>query len=232
MKRITLILAMAASISAAACLQKDTTSTIYLRQDGSLDWVVLEQDVRSDEIDPAKRTAEETAYVDAAARGEHGVAEGFLALGADDVRIRWLRSTRPYAVMVDARFESLTAIFERQLTACRIPHEIGSTQDGDVTTWKLWIDAGPDGEGLEGDHGDGCDDGFEGLTDAMDITIVLESGRFTNAAGFTLEGADTAVVDQEGIETACKTTGQIEFSLSWTAVPQAGSTLRATQPKH
>jgi hypothetical protein len=217
MKRITLILAMAASIAAAACLQKDTTSTIYLRQDGSLDWVVLEQNVRSNDTDAAKRLAEETAYVDAVARGEHGVAEAFLALGADDVRIRWLRSERPYAVMVDARFDSLTDIFEQLLTRCRIPHETGMTQDGGVTTWRLWIDAGPDGEGLEGDHGDGCDDGFEGLTDAMDMTIVLESGRFTAATGFTLQGADTAVIDEEGIEKASKTSGRIELSLSWTS---------------
>jgi len=217
MKRITLALVMAASIAPTACLQKDTTSTIYLRQDGSLDWVVIEQNVRSDETDAAKRIAEETAYLDAVASGEQGVAETFLALGADDVRIRWLRSERPYAVMVDARFDSLAGVFDRWLTRCRVPHETGMTQDGGVTTWRLWIDVGPDGEGIEGDHGDGCDDGLDGLMDALDMRIMLESGTFTSATGFKLEGTDTAVIDQEGVEHAYKTTGRIELSLSWTA---------------
>jgi len=216
MKRIPLILAMAASLAATACLQKDTTSTIYLRQDGSLDWVVLEQNVRSDETDAAKRITEEFAYVDEVARGEHGVVEAFLALGADDVRIRWLRGTRPYAVMVGARFDSLADIFEHLLTRCQVPHEVGITQDGGVTTWRLWIDVGPDGEGTEGDHDERCDHGLEGLSDALKMRLVLESGTFTAATGFKLESADTAVIDEEGIEMASKTSGRIELSLSWT----------------
>jgi hypothetical protein len=217
MKRTTLILAMAASLAATACLQKDTTSTIYLRQDGSLDWVVLEQNVRSDETDAAKRITEEFAYVDEVARGEHGVVEAFLALGADDVRIRWLRSERPYAVMVDARFDSLAGLFERPLTKCGIPHEVGITQDGGVTTWRLWIDVGPDGENVQGNDAEGCDDGLDGLTDALNWTIVLESGAFTYATGFKLEGTDTAVIDKEAGENAVKTSGRFELSLSWTA---------------
>jgi hypothetical protein len=217
MKRITFAVAMAASLAATACLQKDTTSTIYLRQDGSLDWVVLEQNVRSDETDAAQRLAEETAYVDEVARGEHGVAEAFLALGADDVRIRWVRSERPYAAMVDARFDSLAGLFDRPLTKCGIPHEVGITRNGGVTTWRLVIDSGPDGEGLEGDHDEGCDDGLDGLSDALSMTIVLASGTFTAATGFKLKGADTAVIDEEGVEKASKSSGRIELSLSWTA---------------
>jgi hypothetical protein len=217
MKRISLALALAASLAATACLQKDTTSTIYLRQDGSFDWVVLERNVRSDETDAAKRITEESAYVDEVTRGEHGVAKGFLALGAADVRIRWLRGTRPYAVMVDARFDSLTDTFERLLTKCRIPHEVGTSQDGGVTTWRLWIDVGLDGGGVESNDAEGCDDGLGGLTDALEVTMVLESGTFTNATGFTLEGADAAVIDEAGVENAVKTSGRIELSLSWTA---------------
>jgi len=232
MKRITLILAMAASLAATACLQKDTTSTIYMRQDGSLDWVVLEQNVRSDGTDAATRVAEETAYVEAVARGEHGVAEGFLALGGDDVRIRWLRGTRPFAVMVDARFDSLAGLFDRPLTKCAVPHEVGITQDGGVTTWSLVIDSGPDGEGLEGDHDEGCDAGLDGLTDALTMTIVLESGTFTAATGFTLKGADTAVIDEEGIERASKTSGRIELSLSWTSAAPSQRPLSGAPSAH
>jgi hypothetical protein len=146
------------------------------------------------------------------------VAEAFLALGADEARVRWLRSARPYAVMVDARFESLAGIFDRPLTRCGIPHGVGITQDGDVTTWRLWMDVGPDGEHVDLDHHEGCDDGLDGLAEALDkLTIVLVSGRFTGMTGFKLEGPDTAVYDEEGVESAAKTSGQLELSLSWTA---------------
>lgn len=228
MKRMTLAVTLAASLAATACLQKDTTSTIYLRQDGSLDWVVLERNVRSDEADAAARISEESSYVEAVRRGEHGVVEGFLALGADEVRVRWLRGRRPYAVMVDARFMSLADMFEKPLAACGIPHEIAMTQDGTVTTWRLRVDVGPDGEGLEGlqDERPGCDDGLDGVTDALDVTIMLDSGTFTTATGFKLNGGDTAVIDEAGVENAFKTTGRIEFSLSWTAAASPGAHLR------
>ena len=215
MKHFTLTLAMAVSLTSAACLQKDTTSTIYLRQDGSFDWVVLERNVRSDEADGAARLSEESAYVAAVDRGEHDVAEGFLALGAEDVRVRWLRNARPYAVMVDGRFDDLAAVFDRPLMRCGIPHEVSITHDGELTTWRLRADVGPEGEGVDFNLNEGCDDGLDGLADALAVTIVLESGRFTDVTGFKLEGSDTATFDEEGVEAAAKATGRFELALSW-----------------
>ena len=218
MKRTTLAIAAVAAISAAACLQKDTTSTIYLRPDGSFDWVVLERNVRSDETDAAKRLAEEAAFVDAVARSEHGVVEGMLALGAEDVQVRWLRSRRPYGVMIDARFDSLTGMFDRLLSSCGIPHDVGTTEADGVTTWRLWMDVGIDGEGVSRDAPDDCDKGLGGMSDALDdLIIILESGTFTAASGFTLEGNDTAAADEAAIEQEVKTSGRVELSLSWKA---------------
>ncbi len=217
MNRTALVLAMAASLTSAACLQKDTTSTIYLRQDGSFDWVVLERNVYSDDADAATRAREESAYVGSAARGEHGIASGFSALGGDDIRIRVLRDTRPSAVMVDARFDGLTAVFDRVLSGCRIPHDVSMTHDGDVTTWRLVIDAGPDGENLAGGGLDDCDDGVDELaiSDALMISVMLESGAFTSATGFKLEGSTAAVLDEEGLKATFEASGRLELALSW-----------------
>ncbi len=218
MNRTALVLAMAVSLTSAACLQKDTTSTIYLRQDGSFDWVVLERNVYSDDADAATRAREESAYVGSAARGEHGVASGFSALGGDDIRVRVLRDTRPYAVMVDARFDGLTAVFDRVLSGCGIPHDVSMTHDGEVTTWRLVIDAGPDGENLAGHGGlDGCDDGVDELaiSDALMADVMLESGAFTSATGFKLKGSTTAVLDEESLKATFEASGRLELSLSW-----------------
>lgn len=215
MTRTTVLIALWAALAATGCLQKDTTSTIYLRPDGSFDWVVLEQNVRSDETDPAKRNAEEHAYTDAVARDQHAVAEGFRALGAQNVRTRVVRGTRPYAVVVDARFDSLTSIFESMLAGCDVPHEIGMTTQGGITTWRLWADVGPEGEKLQGQED--CGAAFGGLDDALDFTVVLESGTFTGATGFKLDGTDKATVDDDATasEALKKNNGQVVFSLSW-----------------
>jgi hypothetical protein len=215
MKRTTLAIAIAAALLTAACLQKDTTSTIYLRADGSFDWVIFERNVRSDERDESARQAEEAEYVDAVSRGDIGLVNGLLALGAEDVQVRWLRSTRPYAVMFDARFDTLASVFDRLLAPCEVPYESAITETEGVTTWRLRIDVGPEGSRLDQGGGEDCGDSLSGLTDALEVTIVLESGAFTAATGFILEGTDTAAADEKTIEERVKTTGVVELSLSW-----------------
>ncbi len=216
MRRTTLALTIAAALISAACLQKDTTSTIYLRQDGSFDWVILEQNVRSDGQDEASRLSEEAGYVDGISRGDTGVVNSLLALGGEDVRVQWLRSRRPYAAMVDARFDSLAGMFDRVLAPCGIPYDSRITESDGVVTWTLWTDVGIDGDRLTHEALEGCGEGLDGLDEALDeLRIVLESGAFTEATGFTLAGSIVAVLDEAAVEERVKTTGVIELSLSW-----------------
>jgi len=216
MRRTTLALTIAAALIASACLVKDTTSTIYLRQDGSFDWVILEQNVRSDEQHEASRLSEEAGYVDGISRGDTGVVNSLLALGGDDVHVQWLRNRRPYAAMVDARFDSLAGIFDRALASCGIPYDSGLTESDGIVTWTLWADVGIDGDRLTHEALEGCGDSLDGLDEALDeLRIVLESGAFTEATGFTLAGAIVAVFDEAAVEERVKTTGVIELSLSW-----------------
>jgi hypothetical protein len=215
MTRALAIIALAAALATTGCLQKATTSTIYLQPDGSFEWVVLERDVRSDEADAAKRDAEEFAYVDAIGRDSHGVAESFRALGGRGVRTRLLRDTRPYAAMVDARFDSLSRMIDGQLAGCGITYESTLTVDGDIPTWRFWADVGVDGEKID-DTGQ-CGSGLDGLSDALEPTIILQRGSFTKAVGFTLKGTDTATLPDEEIssETLRSNNGLLTLSLSW-----------------
>ena len=219
MKRMALALALFAAFMSTGCLQKDTTSTVYLRQDGSLDWFVSERNVRSDEADAAKRAREETVYLDAIGRDEHDVAKWFRRLGGANVRTRLLRDTRPYTVVVDAQFNSLSDLVGRPLTACGVPHHVDLTKDGGVTTWRLWADVGEDGGNVSQTESDDCGTDVDGLADALPFTIVLESGQFTHAEGFTLEGSDTARIDEAATnpDALKQNRGQVVFSLSWTS---------------
>ena len=215
MKYAARTLILAATIMTGACLQKDTTSTIYLRPDGSFSWVILEQNVRSDERDESARLAEEGGYTESVSRGDTGMINGLLALGARDVRVRWLRSTRPYGVMVEARFDGLAGVVDRMLSPCGVPYETRITESEGVTTWMLFANVGLGGDRLEEHAEEECGNGLEGLTDALDFTIVLESGTFAAATGFTIKGADTATVDEKALEEGMATTGRVELSLSW-----------------
>jgi hypothetical protein len=216
MKRTAFLLVLAATVAAAACLQKDTSSTIYLRRDGSFTWVIHEQNVRSDAADEASRAAEELGYADDISGGGESMVNGLLALGGEDVRVRWLRRTRPYAVMVDARFDNLALVFDRMLSPCRIPYGSTITESDGMATWTLWADVGIDGARLEAAGSSGCGDGLGGLDGALDgLRIVLESGTITDAKGFTLKGHDTATIDDEAVEASVNTAGIVELSLSW-----------------
>lgn len=216
MNRLTLALVIAASLAASACLEKDTASTIYLRQDGSFDWVILEQHVRSDGRDDASRLSEEAGYVDGLSRGDTDVVNSLLVLGAADVRVRWLRSRRPYTAMVDARFDSLASVFDRALAPCGIPYDSRITAGGGGVTWTLWADVGIDGARLSHEALEACGEGLDGLDEVLDgLRVILESGTFAAATGFILDAGDTARIDDEGLQKAVETTGLIELSLSW-----------------
>jgi hypothetical protein len=215
MRRYAYLIIGLATLAMAACLQKDTTSTIYLQADGGAEWVVFEHDVRSDSEEPVTRDEEEAAYLDPIRRGQHPVAMSFAALGATGVRTEMLRTDRPYSAMVSGRFANLTAAVSPILDACQVPYGADiRTHDGE-TTWTLWVDLGPDGEP---DTPDDCADPFEGLADALDLTIVLERGRFTHAIGFTLEGPVRAKVDEKAAapEALAAAVGRVVYSLTWT----------------
>jgi hypothetical protein len=178
--------------------------------------VVLEQNVRSDESDPVARVKEEAAYADSVARGDLGTVSGFLALGGEDVRVRWLRGRRPYAIMIDARFDSLSLLFDRLLQPCDIPFHSTITTSEETTTWTLHADVGVDGERLDPAGSDACGQRVGQLADALDeLRIVLESGEFTAAHGFTLQGTTGAALDNKALEEAVKTAGVVDLSLSW-----------------
>jgi len=157
--------------------------------------------------------------VDAFSRGEADIVSGLSALGGEDVRVQWLRSRRPHAVMVEGRFDSLTGVLDRLLAPCGIPYESRLTESEGLATWTLGADAGPGGERVTEPDDDGCVEGIDGLVDAFEeLRIILESGTFTAATGFTIEGTIAAILDEAALEESVKTTGRIDLLLSWKAL--------------
>jgi len=206
-------LGVAAALVTAGCLQKDTTSTIYVGSDGRIEWVVFDRQVRSDESDPAKRGAEQQAFIDAVWSGQDNVTKGFKALGGTNVRTQVLRDTVPYEVVRSANFDNLGKLFARELSRCGVPHRSEYKTTGTVTTWTLAVQVEPEPPAVEGCDEDGP---LDWLSDAINhLEVVLESGAFVDAVGFTKVAADKMVYEDVSSETIKTNGGWVIVSLTW-----------------
>jgi len=213
--RFLALLLLVAVVPLAACLQKETVTTIYIRDDGSIEWAVLDQDVHSDEEDAGKRAEEERTYIDSIQGGIDGLTKGFRALGGTNVRSLVVRDRAPYATLRSADFEHLNQVWERALKSCQLPHRLELTTDGVVTTWTMAIQV--DLESLQSKSPADCDsEAIEAvLSDSDHMRFVLESGKFLSATGFTMVGSDTAELEEVDSDTIEKNGGLLTFSLMW-----------------
>lgn len=218
MRKLTGTIVVAAAVSAAGCLQKETAHTIYLSPDGPATWTVVEKNVRSDEKDPARRAAEEQAYILAAEGSDHGVGRGLAALSPVRLRTRIIRGARPFHVVTDAEFNSLEFAVQRIVIQLGLPADVLVTYDGPVTTMRVRIDAVEAVENEQAAPEGGPETGVAGLVEDLDCyRFVLTDGRFVRATGFKLTSDNTVAVPVETAwDKVVANGGILELSLSWT----------------
>lgn len=208
MKKMLLV-SSALTLVMTGCLVKETTHTLYLDPNGEVTWMVLERDVRSDKEKRAPRDEEEREYLDAFARGEHGVALALRRLGGD-VRSTMLRAERPYTTMTEARFGSIAELAENMLAGLAIPGRVELRTEGGERHLRIT---------LEPAHAD--DDVLHEellelvLEDRESYRIVLTDGAFTAARGFRLVADGTQAVLEEIPEEEVESRGVLELGLSW-----------------
>jgi hypothetical protein len=178
----------------AGCLQKDMSQTWYLEPEGPVSWVVQETDVRSDAQSALDRQNEEASYLAAVQRQDHPVARGFKELGFADVRTRFLRSAVPFIVVTDARAGRIDALGQRLITRLGLGGTSVLTRQGDVWQWTMTI------RDPHAENGVSPSDDIQALMDGMNaLKVVLVSGRFEDAAGFTIS-SDHRVATIEDLE--------------------------------
>lgn len=190
---LTAVVTIVAAAS-AGCLAKATTQTIQLSPEGTVNWVAIEREVRSTERDPAARTAEEQAYLEAARQGLHPVGQALAALAPSSLRTTILRDRRPFLVLTWAEFDRIDWLAQRALDRLGVPGTSVLEQVGSGWRWTLTADLSADA-----DH-----DAVGELLPLADtdgpLRVVLTSGRFTAAAGFHLVDDDTAaeLIEDDG----------------------------------
>ncbi|MFQ5720477.1 MAG: hypothetical protein ACE5IK_13105 [Acidobacteriota bacterium] len=206
---------LAATILSTACLVGRTTHTLYLDPSGSVTWVVLEQEVRSDAGDPQERDSEEANYIDLAYRGEHPIGQALQALFPTSSRVKILRRRRPFTVVTEAHYDRLDHLAVDLLRGLSGVGTAELRMEGAQMLLELTIDVRATKE--SDDEGEEILHPLVGEPD--DYRIVLTSGRFVDAVGFELQSRDTVAVPQsmeeDELEERMDDDGKVTLSLRW-----------------
>lgn len=207
MKRTALLLVVA--MTCPGCLTFETRYDLYLQPDGSVQWMTMQFNVRSDEANPVSRAEEEARFLSAALEGRHNAALDLEAFGGQDIRTRILRDEVPYNVLTSARFRSIEEVMRNILREVGTGHEVvlehGVMVNGvrcERLTIRLRIEDQPSSDGDSP-----VKDLMEGLTE---MRINLQKGRFVAAEGFDVSTG----VQARGLADEAGRTGV--FWLAWT----------------
>jgi len=207
MKRIALLLVVA--ITCPGCLIFETRHDLYLHPDGSVEWMTMQFNVRSDEADPASRAEEEARFLSAALEGRHNSALDLETFGGRDIRTRILRDEVPFTVLTSARFPSIEGVFRNILRELGTGHEVTlehGVMVNDVRCERLTIRVRIE-EQASSDEGSPVRNFGDGLDE---VRINLLKGRFVDARGFDISTG----VQARGI--ADESARNEVFWLAWT----------------
>jgi hypothetical protein len=210
---IGMLATMSVSVLAGGCLVFDRVDTVYLEPGGPVTWSVMHKDVRSDAASAPERQDEEVPYLLGVQAQNHDLARGFWQLTPLDVRTRILRAIAPFTVTTEARFPSLAVLGQRLIDRFGLEGTSRLESGPDGTRWTLTVreSASPNG---------GTDDDveLEALVPDLDhLVIVLVSGRFVDAQGFSVsnDGRVARFVDDPSFEAKIESGAEIVVSLTW-----------------
>jgi hypothetical protein len=210
------VAALAATVASAGCLVKETTHRVYLSPSGSVDWMVLEEGVRSDDNDSTKRSNEEREWLSGVAADTHPIAEGLRRLGPDELSTRLLRPVRPYMALTDARFARVDHVIGRLF------EELGirGTATLDTRGQKATLSVSLNLSSLD-DPGPETESPVTALVEDINrYRFILTEGRFVAATGFDiLENGSVATLQATPSETG-EARGVLKLRLAWRAVQQ------------
>ena len=212
LKKLTVLMLTTGTLLTAGCLQKETSHTLYLAPDGSVEWVTSEANVRSTETDGATQIAEEQRYIGGVWVRTHGVARGLAVLGpVGVVQTTVVRERRPFHVVTSANFTAVDRVFARLFTEMGISTTASLVYGNGENTLRVRLDFSRQLDERETPVSE-LGDNIEHLR------IVLTEGRFATVSGFDVADGTSATFSAEWldqVEKAYERKGTIEFLLSW-----------------
>ena len=207
------IAALAAVVGSTGCLVEETTHRVYLSPSGSVDWMVLEESVRSDDNDSMKRANEEREWLAAIAADTHPVAAGLRRLGPDELSTRLLRPARPYMALTDARFARVDQMLGRLFEELGLRGEATLDARGQDATLSVSLDLSS-----FDDPGPETESPATALLEDLDrYRFVLTEGRFVSATDMDILDNETVATLREIPADTLKVGGVLHLKLTWRA---------------
>ncbi len=163
------------------CLEKDVTHTLYIEDDGSVTWEVLETNVYSSAGSPEERLREEAAYLADAMAGRPSIVRDLDEIGGMDAHAELLRDSRPFSLRAIAYFKDPDHSLSGLLGTVLGNAEVALETAGHRNILRITIlDDGRDPEDLD------AESPTEFLR-AEELRLVLATGEFEEGVGFRIE---------------------------------------------
>lgn len=207
MKKKACVLVLAV-VTLSGCIVGETDHGIVIEGDGSVSWMVLERQVRSNAEESGERTSEEQAFLDELRRGEHPVEQAFRRLGAESVDLQLLRDRRPFAVWTEARFASVESLAWELVNQLGLEGEVKYRDDGELHRLEVLIDPSTFEGELE-------DEAVRALVDELSsYRVFINEGRFLATEGFEIVDDGMTAIPIERSED--QEESPLRLTLEWT----------------
>lgn len=163
------------------CMLDESTHVIFLESDGSVTWRVVQDLIRSDRDEVRARLAEEDEFLAEAPTSEDSQIETFEELGAEHVDSWFVRHSRPYTRIVEARFDGLDTATQAMIDSGESDAEVEVVHEDGLVQYTLRFPA-PVGEAEES-----AEDDLEAWQWASrHVRLALAEGRFVDGRGFDI----------------------------------------------
>jgi hypothetical protein len=200
-----------AGVVTSGCLQREVRETWRLQPDGGVMWSVLESEVRSDAQAVVDRQNEETAFLLAVQREDHPIARAFRELHFANVKTRLLEAVAPFTVFTGANAGRIDGLGQRLISAFWLQGTSVLTREGDTWQWTFSV-RDPHAANVDAPVSDDLTSLMGGLSE---LRVVLSSGRFDEAQGFTLSG-DRRIATFKDPDESSSTEATLVLRLKWT----------------
>jgi len=200
---------LAIIVPLGGCLVKDTTHTLYLSREGSVTWLVVEKDIMSLEDSPVERQREEMEFLQRVATASHDVGLALGQLAPADLRSLVVRDMRPYAVLTEARFDTIDRLGGRLLDRLGLKGRSTLVAEGELVRWRLEADIRAEAENR--------DEALTALAENIGrYRIVLPEGRFVSLVGFrSVDDGHAAVMIEADLDALVASGQPLVFELAW-----------------
>ena len=173
------------------CMLDESTHVIFLESDGTVTWRVFQDLIRSDKDRVRSRAVEEDEFLEGVDDETDDLTDMFVDLQAEEVDSWFVRHSRPYTRVVEARFDGLDHATQALIDHGEADADVDLVRDGERLHYTLRIVP-------QQAEDDGDEESWQWAS--HHVRLALAEGRFVQSRGFELS-EDGAVAVPRALST-------------------------------